>query len=213
MLVNYFYRCALFYYFVFKLKYLGIKRIVVTGAPGTGKTSLINSLEAVGYHCFHEIIRSMTAAAKNNPQSKPMVSNPLAFVDNPLRFNQTLLKGRLQHFNDAKKLTGDICFYDRGMPDVLAYMDFFEQEYGPDFVTPCQNHIYDVLFILPPWQKIYISDHERLETFEEAEKLHQHLMDTYRRFDYNPIMVPTGTVAERLNFVLDELNLKAGAKS
>ena len=34
-------------------------RIVITGAPGTGKTSIINSLKQRGFNCIDEISREI----------------------------------------------------------------------------------------------------------------------------------------------------------
>ncbi|MET1259128.1 ATP-binding protein [Flagellimonas sp. DF-77] len=185
-----------------------MRKIVVTGAPGTGKTVVIEALEAAGYPCFHEIIRSMTAEAKSAGTIKEQVSNPLAFVDDPYAFNRSLLQGRIDHFLKADKQPDALCFFDRGIPDVLAYMDYFDQAYEPDFTEACETHRYDAVYILPPWKAIYVSDNERLETFEEAEALHEYLMATYTRFGYTPVTVPKTTIENRTDFVLKDLNLK-----
>ena len=76
--------------------------------------------------------------------------------------------------------------FDRGIPDVLAYMDFFNQEYGEEFITACQDNRYNIIFIAPPWEEIYVSDNERLETYKEAQEIHHALMGTYTRFGYKP---------------------------
>lgn len=183
------------------------RKIVVTGAPGTGKTVVIEKLEALGFSCFHEIIRAMTADAKNAEDSKEAISNPLAFVNDPYQFNRTLLEGRIQHFNQSTKEQKEVIFYDRGIPDVLAYMDYFKQSYDQEFIDACEKHRYDGVFMMPPWKEIYVSDDERLETFEEAEALHHCLLSTYQRFGYNPIIVPKTPIAERITFMLNELKL------
>lgn len=186
---------------------MSISRIVITGAPGTGKTSVIKALEDMAYYCFHEIIRDMTAKARQEEISTEHVSNPLVFVKDPYTFNQGLLYGRLDQFNKAEKLNDRLCFFDRGIPDVLAYMDFFNQKYEDDFTKVCQANRYDHIFILPPWEEIYTSDHERLETFKESEEIHEFLFETYKRFGYNPITVPKTTVLKRVYFILEQLNL------
>ena len=186
---------------------MSTSRIVITGAPGTGKTSVIEGLESKGFHCFHEIIRDMTAEARKEDNGLEQVSNPLVFVKDPYAFNHSLLHGRLEHFEKAQEVKRDICFFDRGIPDVLAYMDFFNQEYAQDFVSISQENRYDAIFILPPWKEIYTSDNERLETFIESEKIHDHLFETYQRFGYEPITVPKTTVKQRVSFVLEQLNL------
>ena len=183
------------------------KKIVITGAPSTGKTVVINGLEENGYHCFHEIIREMTAQAKEKGTLKTPVSNPLAFVDEPLKFNQLLIQGRLNHFKEAEKLDAKINFFDRGLPDVLAYMDYFKQSYRSDFSTICNQNRYDLVVIMPPWKEIYIADNERLETFAEAESLHKNLVHTYTALGYTPISVPKISVNKRISFILKQLKL------
>lgn len=181
------------------------KRVVITGGPGTGKSSVIRELEASGYHCFHEVIRSMTFEAKKEADPGSFISNPLAFVSDPYLFNRELLEGRLNHFRQAAGINQSVVFYDRGIPDVLAYMSFFGQSYGPEFVGACKLNRYDKVLLLPPWEEIYISDNERLESFEEALQIHQYLTVAYQRFGYTPVSIPMGPVRERAAHILLEL--------
>lgn len=184
---------------------LNPKKIVITGAPGTGKSSIIRELELGGYHCFHEVIRDMTLEAKKEGSQKPFRSNPLAFVTDPFQFNKMLLEGRLGHFFDGSSIDKSVVFYDRGIPDVLAYMDYFDQEYEEGFILACEEYRYDKVILLPPWAEIYVSDNERLESFEEALEIHYYLMATYRRYGYEPLSIAEGTVKERTNQILLEL--------
>lgn len=182
------------------------KRIVITGAPGTGKTVVIKELEKLGHFCYHEIIRDMTADAKKADTEQKQVSNPLVFVNDPMEFNRQLLYGRKEHYEDSNNRKIPLCFFDRGIPDVLAYMDYFGQEYPPLFKTIGQQHRYDHIFIFPPWKAIYTSDNERLESFEEAQELHHHLFSTYKSLGYDPIDVPKTTISERTSFVLETID-------
>ncbi|NNL08895.1 MAG: ATP-binding protein [Croceitalea sp.] len=184
---------------------MGSIKIAITGAPGTGKTAIINELEHHGHYCFHEIIRSMTAKAKNGIANTEAVSNPLMFVDDPYAFNLQLLNSRAADYSAAAQMHGPLYFFDRGLPDVIAYMDYFNQSCGHEFITTCQKHRYDAIFILPPWKEIYVSDNERLESFEQAEALHGHLMQAYNKFNYNPIEVPKSTVEDRITFILNKI--------
>ncbi|MEX0314781.1 MAG: AAA family ATPase, partial [Allomuricauda sp.] len=115
-------------------------KVVITGAPGTGKTSIVKGLEDRGLKCFHEIIRDMTSEAKKEGDADTFVSNPLVFVDDALQFNKDLLYGRAAHFKESLKENTSISIFDRGIPDVLAYMDFFDQAYDEEFVSSCENH-------------------------------------------------------------------------
>ncbi len=181
------------------------QKIVITGAPGTGKTSIINKLEEDRFFCYHEIIRDFTFEAKQNSDADTFKSNPLTFVKDPFEFNTKILNGRIDQYLASHKNENNLVFFDRAIPDVLAYMDFFKQEYTAPFTKACEEHVYTKIFILPPWEEIYISDNERLESFEEAKQIHYHLEDTYRRYNYDIEMVPFGKVEDRVAFVLNSI--------
>jgi predicted ATPase len=186
---------------------LNPKRIVITGGPGTGKTSIVKLLEASGFYCYHEIIRDMTLEAKKDLDPQALKSNPLAFVDDPMEFNQSILKGRIAQHQAAIKQQVPVVFYDRGIPDVLAYMNYFKQEYESEFENACMELRYDEVILLPPWKEIYISDNERFESFDEAMAIHDHLEDTYKEFNYMPLDVPKKSVEARAEFILETLKL------
>ena len=183
------------------------KRIVITGAPGTGKTSIILKLEASHFFCFHEVIRAMTQEAKLTNGSDSIVSNPIVSVSHPYQFNTTILNARIKQFVDADDKEDKVLFYDRGIPDVLAYMDYFGQSYEDHFINESKKYVYDHIFILPPWKEIYVTDEERFESFEQAQDIHHHLVNTYTKLGYNCIEVPFGTVEERNNFILNTIKL------
>ena len=177
------------------------KKIVIAGGPGTGKTSIINHLKASGYLCYDEISRQITLQARKEGIEQ-------MFLTEPLLFSQKLLEGRTRQFLDAEKEKKNEVFLDRGIPDVLAYMDFIGDSYPTHFEEACQNYRYDHIFILAPWQDIFTSDNERYESFEEAIEIHHHLLEIYKRFGYNLIDVPFGSVESRTDFILESLNLK-----
>lgn len=178
---------------------------MITGGPGTGKTSLVEHLESGGHTCYPEIIRTLTEAAKELTPDVEFRSNPLAFVDDPMSFNKKLLEGRKAQYLNAEKDSASLIFFDRGIPDVLAYMDFFQQGYPQDYELACKELRYDRVILLPPWKEIYRADGERFESFHEARKIHTFLLRTYERFGYDPVLVPTAPVPERAAFILDIL--------
>ena len=174
------------------------RKIVITGGPGTGKSSIIHNLEDKGEKCLHEISRQVTLEAQKQGIDQ-------LFLEQPLLFSEKLLEGRRNQYLEAKEYKSDHIFLDRGLPDVVAYMDYFDTNYPELFNETCQNNRYDLIFILPPWKEIYTSDNERYESYEEALKISSYLYSTYRRYGYDPIEVPKLNVEERTSFILDKI--------
>ncbi|WP_299116200.1 ATP-binding protein [uncultured Winogradskyella sp.] len=175
-------------------------KVVIAGGPGTGKTSIINHLKECGFLCYDEISREVTLQARKDGIEQ-------LFLTESLLFSEKLLEGRTQQFLNAEKENENVVFLDRGLPDVIAYMDYVGDNYPKHFIRACENHQYDLIFVLAPWQEIFTSDSERYENFEQAIEIHHQLLKTYMRFDYQLIDVPFGTVETRADFVLDYLNL------
>ena len=128
------------------------------------------------------------------------------FLEDPLLFSEHLLLGRRKQFLEADTLQEEIVFFDRGLPDVVAYLDYLKSSYPDSFKTVCSQHIYDKVFILKPWKAIYEQDNERYETFEQALVLHDFLVNSYTGYGYSIINTPFGTVDERMDFILNHLN-------
>ena len=183
-----------------KFSRLNTKKIVITGGPGTGKSTLINELIKRGHICLEEISRQVILNAKKQGIDQ-------LFLTNPLLFSELLLKGRIQQFEAATSLPSETIFFDRGIPDVVAYMDFIGDTYPKYFTDACEKSVYNTVFILKPWETIYTSDNERYESFDQALQIHDHLLNTYQKYNYNLIDVPFDTVKNRTDYILKVLNL------
>ncbi|MEM7187187.1 MAG: ATP-binding protein [Bacteroidota bacterium] len=188
-----------------KSYHLKAKKIVITGGPCVGKTSLIEALKAKGYACFPEVIREFTMEETEGQDREQLQSNPIVFAKDSLGFNQRLIDGRSQQYHEAEKLDVPFVFFDRGLPDVLAYMDYFNQPYGEDFTSVCEELSYDKVFILPPWKEIFALNEIRFESYEELESLHEYLNERYAAFGKTPVEVPKLPVDLRIEFILQQL--------
>ncbi len=182
------------------LTHLNTKKIVITGGPGTGKSTLINELIKRKYTCLEEISRQIILDAQKDGIDQ-------LFITNPLLFSEMLLKGRLQQYNDSQNIKSKTVFFDRGIPDVLAYMDYIGNSYPESFIDTCKNSMYDYVFVLKPWEAIYTSDNERYENFEQALKIHDYLLNTYKTYNYKLIDVPFDTIEKRTEFILNTINM------
>ncbi len=74
------------------------------------------------------------------------------------------------------------------------------------YIEISNSYRYDYVFLMPPWEEIYISDNERYENFEQALAIHNHLERTYKDLNYNIIEVPIGNVENRIEFILSKIN-------
>lgn len=174
------------------------KRILLIGGPSTGKTTLLNALSDLGYPCLKEISRQVIS----NAQAQGIDQ---LFLEKPVLFSELLRDARIEQFKEVETYENDYVFIDRGIPDTVAYMDYIGQEFPEQFSQACKDYTYDIVFILPPWEKIHVIDQERYETFEQAVHIQEHLMKTYQKYGYTPIEVPTGEVSNRAQFILNTL--------
>lgn len=179
-----------------------LKKIVITGGPSSGKTCLIEHLQSKGFSCMPEISREVIIEAQK-------LGVEQLFLEDPILFSKKLLKGRLKQYQDQNHKKEDYLFYDRGLPDVTAYMDYTNTLYPNFFSETCNNHRYDMVFLLPPWKEIYKQDNERYETYDEAVKIHTFLLEGYQKYGYTIIEIPHGTLEERKDFILNTLKQKS----
>lgn len=158
-----------------------------------------------GYTCFPEVIREFTIEETEDKDRETLESNPIVFAKDSLLFNQRLIEGRSKQYFESQKLDTQYAFFDRGLPDVLAYMDYFDQSYGEEFLKICRDLAYDAVFILPPWKEIFALNEIRFESYEELEHLHEHLFERYSFFGNAPVVVPKLPVNHRMQFILNHL--------
>ena len=173
-------------------------KVVLTGGPSTGKTTLIHRLDALGHDCKYEISRQVIIDNRKKGIEQ-------LFLTDPLAFSQALFEGRKEQYIMSQSSIQNLVFFDRGLPDVVAYMDYLNQPTPSLFLKDLYRYPYDVVFILPPWNNIYVQDNERYESFEQGQTIHKFLTKWYKNLGYKPIDVPEGTVDARINFIISHL--------
>ncbi len=176
---------------------------VITGGPGFGKSRLIEALSAAGYYCSGEFARGLI-------EDQTDIDGEILPWKNPKLFQQEVLKRRIAFYESVD--LGTIAFADRGIPDQLAFARY--KGFGtPQILTDHAGKFRYALqvFVTPPWPAIYTTDHIRKETYEEAVKIHQIVVETYRALGYEIIELPLLPVEERVKFILKTIRKKQKA--
>ena len=171
---------------------------IITGAPGTGKTSLIDAFQALGFEVLPEISREILI------QEKAQGGEALPWVNHEA-FHQAVLDGRIQQYETSQQLPAPV-FLDRGVPDSFAYL---LAEGVPvsenDFRWLKQFEYASVVFITPPWKEIYHGDEERWETFEHAQRIHEALVEVYTQLDFQVDILPKVPIPQRIDYILEQI--------
>lgn len=182
--------------------------IVLTGGPGSGKTSVINAIEARGVRCAVEVGRQVIQSEMlKGGQALPWV--------NKTQFRDRMLKEELSSYqnssfqNDSYQSSQHVSeriFFDRGIIDCYGYSVLENLALTKTLVQACQrNKYHDVVFIFPPWKAIYANDLERKQDFDEAVRTYQTMSRAYSHFGYTLVEVPFGSVEDRVNFIFTSL--------
>ncbi|MEN3931493.1 AAA family ATPase [Microvirga sp. W0021] len=171
---------------------------ILTGGPGSGKTTLINALENRGFQISEEtgrrIIKEQVA---NNGTALPW--------EDKAAFAGQMLKYEIENYKLFASSQSPV-FFDRGILDVIGYAELEGLSVSQDMQSAAQNHRYNQLvFILPPWQEIYENDAERKQNFEIAEATYKAMLSVYTRYGYRLLEIPRRPIEERVRFILEHI--------
>lgn len=91
--------------------------------------------------------------------------------------------------------------FDRGVVDSVAYASHLRLD-PVEFARVAADHHYNRRVLLTtPWRSIYTNDDERTMEFEDVERFHRAVVDSYIEAGYELVPVPTGPLQERVAFV------------
>ena len=168
---------------------------VITGGPSSGKSTTIKMLKDLGYSTTHEVARHYIDLQRINGRSVDEVrANQRQFQHKVLN-----LQIDLEHRLDPHELI----FLDRGLPDELAYYQFFNLPPDEKLVEYLKTAIYKKIFVMDllPLDK----DYARTEDEIAQKALHQLIIDSYKSRKEPIVMVPVLSPKERVAFILANL--------
>jgi predicted ATPase len=163
------------------------RRIIFTGMSGTGKTALLDELRLEGFQCFEEPGRKIL----EERLSKQGDDFAASFIELMLR----------QSLSDFEGATNGTAFYDRGLPDTVAYAIRFGVTPGACSAA-AETHRYETsVFVAPPWPEIFEQDEFRRATYDEYTKFHELLLTTYERLGYSLFELPKKSIRDRVEYI------------
>lgn len=173
-----------------------MKRYILTGTPGSGKTSILSALSALGYSTVNEAATDVIADEQKLGDLKPW-EHP-EFIDKIIH---------LQKMRQEEGNSTTIQFYDRPPICTYALAVYLGFEPSPilmDEIERAQsNAIYEnQVFFIENLGFIENTDARKI-SFEEALRFEQVHMDAYKKFGYEIIKIPANTIDARVKLILD----------
>jgi predicted ATPase len=108
---------------------------------------------------------------------------------------------------DYKRLAGDgdPAFFDRGIPDMVGYAEIFALDTSAALAASRRYRYDDVVFVLPAWPEIYVTDRDRQMTFESAQAFGERVREVYLNLGYTIVEVPRDSVETRTRFIAEHI--------
>ena len=173
------------------------QKYIITGAPGTGKTAIINALMQKDYSCAEEISREIIS-------EQIIIEGDILPWKNQIAFENHIASLRKeQYLNSSENRT---YFFDRSSIDCIAYLKANKLEITTEITQIIKQCVFNrQVFITPFWEEIYINDGERMENIKSAINIENSLIGTYKSLGYTLVKVPKLSVSKRVNFILSKI--------
>ena len=170
-----------------------MRRFIITGAPGAGKTAIIRQLERDGFSVVEEAATDVIAASQARGTAEPW-TDP-SFIDAVA----DLQKERLIRASDQ---LSDVQFHDRSVVCTAALAVYLGYSFSAFLTSELERIRKDKLyenrvFFIRNLGFITPTDARRI-SFEETlrfERIHE---DIYRRFGFELVFVEPGSLLARV---------------
>ncbi|MGE4526914.1 MAG: AAA family ATPase [Rhodospirillaceae bacterium] len=169
---------------------------VVTGGPGSGKSTLIDRLERAGF------MRSCEAGRGIIREQVEIGGTAVPWHDRAL-FSELMLSWEMRSYRTAQRHApqGPVLF-DRGIPDIVGYLRLEGLEVPSHVAEAATRFCYNRrVFIAPPWPEIYERDAERKQDTDTARRTCEAMAAVYAELGYDLVELPRCSVEERADFV------------
>jgi predicted ATPase len=175
-----------------------LRRIVISGCSGGGKSTLIERLSAKGFLTVAEAGRTIVR------QELATAGQALPWID-PQLFVSKLSALAVYQFRSATGTNG-LIFFDRCVVEPLVYSRLQGVELSATAKqTALECRYDDPIFVVPPWKKIFAADAERRHTFGAAVAEYEALSQAFVELGYRVCVIPKMVIDDRVDFILKEL--------
>ena len=162
---------------------------VITGGPGFGKSILVEKLHKLGYPVCGELARQII-------EQQIAEGGVLLPWKDVIAFEKRITKERIEFLNSIDMQS--IPFSDRGLPDQAAFSWYKGKVISLRLSLALKENRYaKKVFLTPPWRQIYRNDQIRTESFAEAERIHQFIVEAYLKNEYELIELPFVSPVDR----------------
>lgn len=169
---------------------------VITGAPGSGKTTTVNLLKARGHTTTIEHARHYIDTQRITGKSVEEIKR------NQKEFQLGVLDMQIEQENSLAP--DDVVFLDRAIPDALAYYRFLNLSQDEKLHHALSAASYKKIFILDYLP--LVNDYARTEDQAAQKKIHALLTEVYETLPFPIVHVPILSAEERVDFILRNLN-------
>ena len=169
---------------------------VITGAPSSGKTTVLKYLEKRGYRVYYEWARIFIEQELSKGKKLKEIRRDEA------KFQKKVLE--LKKDFEKKLNPNELIFMERGIPDTEAYFELINFPIDIKLRKLVKRSSYKKVFLMELSK--FKKDFARTESKEEAYLLEKLLEKVYNRQPgVKVIRVPIMTTAKRAKFILDNL--------
>ena len=173
-----------------------MRRFVITGAPGAGKTAIIRQLELVGFSVVEEAATDIIADAQARGTAQPW-THP-SFIDE-------IAKLQRDRQIRASYQPDEVQFHDRCAVCTAALAVYLGHSFSSFLASELERvkkeAIYqDQVFLIRSLGFITPTEARRISV-EEAVRFETIHEETYRDFGFELVSVEPGSVAERVGII------------
>lgn len=168
---------------------------VLTGGPGSGKTTMVNLLRERGYITTIEHARHYLYTQRIKGKSPEEVRK------NQLEFQLGVLDMQIEQ--EALLSRQEQVFLDRAIPDSMAYYLFLQLDPDPKLLDILTSVSYKKIFILDLLP--LVNDYARKEDKAAQKEIHRLITDVYSALGFPIVHVPVLPPEDRADFILDNL--------